>query len=64
MPCHGTNGEPRKSPISHWPDPALFITTVKPQKGACNHATVSWIKNTISEKGIDTSLFPLIVVDS
>ena len=50
--------------LSRWTDRNIFIATAKSQKGACIAAVASRIKkNAITEKGIDTSLFSITVVD-
>ena len=43
--------------LSRWSDTALFLTTVKPYKGASRDTIACWIKNTMQETGINTALF-------
>ena len=43
--------------LSRSSDTALFLTTVRPYKGASSDTIARWIKNTMQEAGINTSLF-------
>ena len=49
--------------LSRSSDTALFLTTVRPYKGASSDTIAHWIKNTIQEAGINTGLFHPIVAD-
>ena len=49
--------------LSRSSDTALFLTTVRPYKGASSDTIARWIKSTTQAAGVNTGLFHPIVAD-